>query len=242
MATGTENLDAMAGAVRYHSYLLGYALPWIARAGAREVVDVGAGIGTYSEMLRSRGYHVTAVEPDSEARAEAASRASVAVADSGDVASASKDAAISFNVLEHVADHSAVVSEMARVVRPGGAIVVIVPARLSLWTPMDDLVGHVRRYDRAMLRSLFDRARLEVREVRDIDLPGALVTKAYKHLPRADGEIDSRRMRLFDRVVVPISSACDRLRLPYGKNLVLAARVPSVAKREFARLPKGASE
>lgn len=224
--TGTENLDAMAVAVRYHRYLLDAALPWLRRVGAGRVIDFGAGIGTYSELLRDLGFDVTAAEPDDAARAAAAAAGLDVVADSADLPDDVADAVISFNVIEHVDDHVGLVAEMGRLARAGGAVVLIVPARMELWTPMDDVVGHLRRYDRAMLERTIVQAGLRPHALRYLDLPGALVTLAYRALPTSSGRLSTRSTRLFDRVVVPVSRAADTLRVPFGKNLIAVALPP----------------
>lgn len=221
--TGTENLGVMAVAVRYHRYLLDAALPSLQRAGVCRVVDLGAGIGTYSALLRDLGYDVVAVEPDEHAAAVAAEAGLEVVADSHLLPDAGADAVISFNVIEHVADDTGLVAEMGRLARPGGVVVIIVPARHELWTPMDDHVGHFRRYDRATLSRTITDAGLTTHRVRYLDLPGAMVTLAYRVLPTASGRLSTRSTRIYDRVVVPVSRAADRLGVPFGKNLIAVA-------------------
>jgi SAM-dependent methyltransferase len=56
-------------------------------------------------------------------------------------------AVLAFEVLEHVEADGALLREIARVLRPGGTLMLSVPIRPSLWTPLDDACGHVRRYE-----------------------------------------------------------------------------------------------
>ena len=52
-----------------------------------------------------------------------------------------------FDVVEHVADDHAVLAELARVLAPGGRLLVSVPLHDGRWTPFDEMVGHYRRYE-----------------------------------------------------------------------------------------------
>ena len=53
---------------------------------------------------------------------------------------------VAFDVLEHIEEDDQVVAEIARVVRPGGLVLIAVPADPRLWSEHDSDVGHVRRY------------------------------------------------------------------------------------------------
>lgn len=75
-------------------------------------------------------------------------------------------AILAFEVLEHIPDDEAVVQHMARVIRPGGHVVVSVPIRQARWTVLDEACGHVRRYEPEDLVRLFERNGFRVEGVR----------------------------------------------------------------------------
>lgn len=56
-----------------------------------------------------------------------------------------------FDVLEHVDEDDTVLRELREATRPGGGLVVTVPQHPRLWSAMDDIAGHVRRYTRNAL-------------------------------------------------------------------------------------------
>jgi SAM-dependent methyltransferase len=58
-----------------------------------------------------------------------------------------------FDVLEHLKEPDICLTEVSRVVRPGGLVLITVPAYRWLWSPHDELVGHERRYTVDGLRS-----------------------------------------------------------------------------------------
>jgi len=78
--------------------------------------------------------------------------------------SASVDAVVLLNVLEHIEDHGAAVSQVARILKPGGIVVVEVPAGPDLYDVYDKYLQHYRRYSQAGLCQLLERDGLRVIE------------------------------------------------------------------------------
>jgi SAM-dependent methyltransferase len=57
------------------------------------------------------------------------------------------DAACAMDIIEHVVDDDGVLAELARVARPGAAVLLSAPLHPDSWTAFDDFVGHYRRYE-----------------------------------------------------------------------------------------------
>ena len=76
------------------------------------------------------------------------------------------DSIVMFNVLEHILDDRSVLESCARWLRPGGNIVIYVPALNGLYTDWDRKVGHFRRYSRRRLAGVLDEAGLRAVELR----------------------------------------------------------------------------
>ena len=57
------------------------------------------------------------------------------------------------DVIEHTPDDRATLPELRRVTRPGGWLLVTVPAYQALWSQHDEANHHFRRYSRRMLRA-----------------------------------------------------------------------------------------
>ena len=60
--------------------------------------------------------------------------------------SQSFDCVILVNVLEHIEDDAFAVRECRRILRPGGHLLILVPALSFLYSKLDALAGHYRRY------------------------------------------------------------------------------------------------
>jgi SAM-dependent methyltransferase len=68
------------------------------------------------------------------------------------------DVVVLLNVLEHIRDHQAAVEQLFRIIRPGGAVIIEVPAASSLFDVYDRVLMHERRYDMPDLVKLMESA------------------------------------------------------------------------------------
>jgi SAM-dependent methyltransferase len=155
---------------------------WVTLAG-RRILDVGCGVGMYTVAFLRETPGVFGVEVERERALEAQGQAASVAQAIGErlpFPGGAFDVVFSHEVLEHVADDRACVTEMVRVTRPGGRIVVFVPNRLYpfethgiFWrgryrfgnwplvnwlpTPLRNrLAPHVRAYTASGLRRLFE--------------------------------------------------------------------------------------
>jgi len=135
---------------------------------AGQAVDVGTGPGGNAATLQRLGWDVTGVEWSRTAARLAAARGLRIVR--GDARAlplpdASTDLVLSADVWEHIVEDDQVAREAFRVLRPGGRLVVAVPAAMSLWSAHDVALGHVRRYEREDLVDLVRRTGFDVVDV-----------------------------------------------------------------------------
>jgi SAM-dependent methyltransferase len=125
------------------------------------ILDAGCGSGRFMVDLAKRG-EVTGVELSDTSVALARQRGIGEVV-AGSVlempfADASFDLAVSLDVVEHLEDDVAALRELRRVVAPGGALLVTVPAYQWLWSGHDEINHHHRRYTRRTLQSAAEQA------------------------------------------------------------------------------------
>jgi SAM-dependent methyltransferase len=121
-------------------------------AGVTSVLEIGCGRGAFGARLAQR-YDYIGLEPDHEswavakARIGSIGRGEVRNAASDAVAGQQFDLVCAFEVLEHIEDDRAALTEWAALVRPGGWLLLSVPARQRRFGAWDELVGHFRRYE-----------------------------------------------------------------------------------------------
>ena len=204
----------------------------------RRIVEVGAGLGQITGLLTSRGYAVTAIEPDptlfSKSNEDPSIGADVRYCgtlgeylDGHPSEVESFDTALYINVLEHIEDDVHEVTSAARSLRPGGSLVIFVPALPALYGTMDEVSGHYRRYRKPELRAVIERAGLEITDIHHFDPVGVLpYWLAYAILRRKT--LDAGSVKLYDTVIIPTSKMLSRLtrRKIVGKNLIVVGRKP----------------
>lgn len=198
----------------------------VASAASRgdRAIDFGAGVGTLTREVAVRIGKPDCVEPDARQRDALASVGFRCFSDIADVPAGAYDFVYSSNVLEHIDDDVGTLHELYRVLRPGGRLLLYVPAFQSLYTAMDAAVGHRRRYDSAMLAERLRRARFRVDRMRYVDMLGYLASIVFKLTSNRLGDVNERTLRLYDSYVFPVTRAIERfISPPFGKNVVAIA-------------------
>jgi SAM-dependent methyltransferase len=103
---------------------------------------------------------------------------------------ASFDLAVSFDVIEHLEDDLLALSELRRVVRPGGNLLVTVPAYPGLWSQHDVVNHHFRRYTLDTLEAAAGAAgwrTVSSTHFNGLLLPAAVAMRSFQRLrPPAD--------------------------------------------------------
>lgn len=137
----------------------------------------------------------------------------------------SQDTILMMDVVEHFKDDTAFIQKSARLLVPGGKLLIKVPADPSLYCSIDQASGHYRRYDEAMLAKLAEDAGLEVQEIYNNNILGAL---AYK-LKRERETNFSRTFSTFQlkviNLLIPLIRLADILPLP-GLSIMCVMKKP----------------
>ena len=133
------------------------------------ILEIGCGTGHNLAMLGEFG-RVDALEVDATARAIAQRRLgrpvlSAPLPELKGIAKAHYDMIGAFDVIEHIADDTAAVSSIATRLKPGGKLVVAVPAHQWMWSAHDTVNHHHRRYSKRALRKLIESSPLNLEAI-----------------------------------------------------------------------------
>ena len=226
-------LDALTEAVNYADWIIDLAQ---AHLGSH-ILELGAGHGTVTDRLLKHG-KVAAADLSPRCvevlREKYEAHPDVEVLH-GDVEAAIAarssdfDTVVLVNVLEHIEDDGAALRTIRSGLRPGGTVVLFVPAFQALYSEFDRLVGHHRRYRRGELAALVKGAGFEVVDARYVNCVGAL---AWWVVARQLGRFPKSRaaMRTYDRTVVPVIRALEsRWTPPFGQSVLCIGRRPASA-------------
>lgn len=211
--------------------IAGLKLPQRAR-----ILDAGCGTGGNLAMLCNFG-EVEAVEMDDGARALAAAK-ELATVSSGNLPDALPFQGAEFDlitlldVLEHVADDEAALESLSGLLRPGGYLVMTVPAFSFLWSEHDEIHRHYRRYRKRELEDKVGQAGMDVvyaSYFNTLLFPlVAAVRMAGRLLKRRKGGDLAMPGRWANRLLYSVFASeralLGRMRLPFGVSLLLVAR------------------
>ncbi|HUK34727.1 MAG TPA: class I SAM-dependent methyltransferase [Vicinamibacterales bacterium] len=129
------------------------------------VLEIGAGTGANLAVLAGiESRLVVACDVSVDALRRLQNRATLARADATSLPfmSDSIDLLLAADVIEHVERDDLALREFVRVLRPGGHLILTVPAFQSLWGPQDIVAQHRRRYRRRPLLRLVRETPLSV--------------------------------------------------------------------------------
>jgi SAM-dependent methyltransferase len=224
---GTE-LEVLASAVEYSRWIVDSFRPYI----EGRVAEVGAGMGTVSQLLlKCDTKQLIAYEPSSNLfpvlsrRLSEEPRATATNSTFRPDATVPFDTVVYVNVLEHIEDDASEVQTAYAALRPGGHLLVFVPALPWLYSEFDRSVQHFRRYTHGGLKNLVLNAGFEVISSRYFDVAGILPW--YVNFVLLKNRPAMGSVQLYDRLVVPIMRRVESLVTPpLGKNVFLVARKP----------------
>lgn len=224
---GAETLEIMSAAPRYNRWQYSRVAPYL----GRRICEVGAGIGNMSSLILGGSPDLLVLtDTDSQYRDTLRQRfhsiPSVVVeeltlpdASAGDrFQHYELDTIVALNVIEHISEDLEALRSVARMLRPGGRAVILVPAAPALFGSLDHALGHQRRYTRASLTRQINAAGFQVQAVFHFNLVGMLgwwVNARLRQAPR----IPREQLRYFEKLV-PILRMEDYLPLPFGQSVI----------------------
>lgn len=134
------------------------------------------------------------------------------------------------DVLEHIPDDRAAMLELIRITKPGGLIVITVPALMALWSDWDVTLQHCRRYSKLGLRTLASQPGAEIRRISFFNtavLPLiALVRMARKfrrpkpEARRSEDTIPPEPLNTMLRLSMTMPAKCSFIYPPFGVSLL----------------------
>jgi SAM-dependent methyltransferase len=187
------------------------------------ILEIGCGTGHNLPMLAQFG-SVEAIEIDAAARAIASRRLGKPIGNAPlpaltGVARGAYDLIAVLDVVEHIEDDVGALTAMAECLKPGGKILITVPAHQWMWSAHDVVNHHHRRYSKKTLGAAIARAGLThngLRWFNSLLFPAAVAARAAGKLTGKDDSDDSPPVK-------PLNTAFEAI---FGLERHLVGRVP----------------
>lgn len=225
--SGTE-LDAMVEARNYCRWILAFFAPYL----GGKVVEIGAGTGTFSQLILSAGRasELILFEPGANLFPSLQRRFGndprVRLRPSSfdpSVLEEPVDSIVLVNVLEHISDDDALLLQMRQSLRPGGRVLLFVPALEWNYGSLDTAFEHHRRYGKSMLRNKLERAGFRVERARYVNFLG-IASWFFAGRVLRQRTLRPRQVRWYDRWIIPWSLGLEQIwEPPVGQSLVAVA-------------------
>jgi len=134
------------------------------------------------------------------------------------------DFIFSFNVLEHIQEDRKTISLINRYLKPGARLVLYLPAMNCIYGSLDRELQHYRRYNKSMMRVLFDGFPLQVERIKYFNSIGALGWFYTNRILKRRSQ-SPEMVQFYDRYVFPTMNTVEKL-LPtfFGANLLIVVK------------------
>lgn len=211
----------------------------ISRLRPRTTLEIGCGQGAFGARLAGQGAYL-GVEPDARSFEIAKSRIEPrggTVLNGMDTVvpgGTQFDMVCAFEVLEHIEDDKGALANWVEYVRPGGHVVLSVPAFQSRFGPMDAHAGHFRRYSPAEIADLLTAAGLTDVTVTVYGWPFGYALESVRN------RIDAKKLEATDATVAELTAASGRTFQPGNRVMGAATALATLPWRLVQRLRPGA--
>jgi hypothetical protein len=228
------NVHAPQASTFWHHVRFDIVASVVADSSATQVVDFGAGSGMLGIWLSQRspeiGYSFSELSPILDAELERRFGASARLSLDATIPRTSVVALL--DVIEHIEDDAEALEALAARMEPGTSVVVTVPAMPWAFSSWDTELGHFRRYTRAQLRAVLEKAGFDVTECSYLfpELTVMLPVRKLRRTKRSAVDFPALAPTV-NRVAYAVSSTSSRARRvwPFGSSLVAVASRSAVA-------------
>lgn len=154
------------------------------------ILDIGAGVGDFLLTAKNDGWNTVGIEPSEKAKAIAINKGVTFVNDSSEIEDHSIDIITMWHVLEHVPNLEHQITELKRMIKPNGTIIIAVPNFNSFdanyygkyWAAFDVPI-HLWHFSKTAIQKLFSQYNLELIKVLPMKFDSfyvSLLSEKYK--------------------------------------------------------------
>ena len=132
------------------------------------------------------------------------------------------DSIIASEVIEHIENHQKALKTIIQLLKPGGVLILTVPASPLIYSKYDKKIGHFRRYEKKSLKKILEEQGFSVEKIRYWNFPGFIGWlfnyKIFNNNPK------STMKPFLIRVLAGLLSFEKSIEMPLGLTLIVKAR------------------
>lgn len=226
MNSGQRTLESMSQAVWYNEWILRKFKDFL----RGDILEIGCGIGNFTNELIKYG-KVWAIDIDREYVTKTMKKVDgKAEVGFGDIErckyffSGQKfDSIVCLNVLEHIKDNRSALNNLLNLLKPGGRLILLMPAHQFLYGEIDKSIGHFRRYDKSEINKKLINMGFQVTKSRRLNFLGALgwfiAGKILKQVTIQEGNI-----KIFNLIAPILLRLENFIEPPVGISVLVVAK------------------
>lgn len=130
----------------------------------------------------------------------------------------------SVNVLEHIEDDVKALRNILKMLKVGGKIVLLVPAKKFAYTKLDKKLGHYRRYEKDEIIHKLNQSGYQIEKIYFFNILGLLSWTVRDKLTRTNIELKPYQIKIFDLMVPALRKIESVFSVPLGISLIVVAR------------------
>ncbi len=228
---GLPTLEVLEGAWRYNTWISEAILPHL----HSPILEVGAGTGNISSIvLRHHSLYVSDVDE------YLVNTLKKKLSKNGNVNCEKLDitknnsrftnyfsSLYAINVLEHIDDDLQALKNMYSLLNDGGTLVILVPAKQNVYSRLDKVLGHYRRYEKEGLKIKVEEAGFIVKKIYFFNFLGLISWRIRDLFDKRSIHLSSTQIALFDTLVPLLKRVEKYFHIPIGISLIVVARKPN---------------
>jgi len=225
---GLSTLEVLEGANNYNNWIAYEILRFV----KNPIIEIGSGTGNLSEKFLNYGQVLLSdndnglVKVLNDRFKHFKNGSSIRLDIEKDVDSKYYNtfrSVIAVNVLEHIDDDRTAIKNIGKLLKKGGTVNLLVPAKRLAYTRLDRELGHYRRYEKNELYELLRSAGFSVDQLYFFNVVGLVSWIVRDKVEKSSFQLKPYQVALFDKIVPLLRFVETRIRPPIGISLIAVA-------------------
>lgn len=205
----------------YNSYVFEKIL---SKTTLNNVLDFGCGYGTLVSYVKKKyNKEILGYDINENARAVLKEK-NIKYINSLNEINEGFDTIISSNVLEHIEDDQKILDELNSLLKNEGLLILYLPCSMKIWSNLDSLVGHYRRYTKKELNKKLVNSNFQILSTEYVDSIGWIILFLSK-IFKISLKYDTKKLIFYDKYVFKYFKLLDIFfKNLFGKNILVVAK------------------